>query len=130
MAKEVMSDAFYTDMVNTAFEVVNEFRQGVLALERRTPAAASGQPWDPDAPSISTYDVVGTVQAVDRRLVDGTTVLATDRLALLPAKALPANVVPAITDRLIIDGEPTTIKRVLRVPEAGIVIVYRLVVGS
>ena len=125
-----MSDAFYTDMVNTAFEVVNEFRQGTLALERRTPAATSGQPWDPDVPVATTYDVVGTVQAVDRRMVDGTTVLATDRMVILPTKSLPVNVVPAITDRLIIDGEPTTIKRVLRVPEAGIVIVYRLIVGS
>lgn len=124
-----MSDAFYRDMANTALGVINDFQQGVLALERRS-SVAGAEPWDPDVPTTQTLPVVGVVQSVDRRLVDGTSILATDRLAILPANALPANVVPQISDRLIIDGEPTTIKKVLRVPEAGIVIVYRLILGS
>jgi hypothetical protein len=124
-----MSDAFYRDMANTALGVINDFQQGVLALERRS-SVAGAEPWDPDVPTTQTLPVVGVVQSVDRRLVDGTSILATDRLAILPANALPANVVPQISDRLIVDGEPTTIKKVLRVPEAGIVIVYRLILGS
>lgn len=124
-----MSDAFYKDMANTALGVINDFQQGVLALERRS-SVAGPEPWDPGTPTTQTFPVVGVVQAIDRRLVDGTTVLATDRLAILPANSLPTDVIPQISDRLVVDGEPTTIKKVLRVPEAGIVIVYRLILGS
>jgi hypothetical protein len=124
-----MSDAFYKDMANVAHGVINDFQQGVLALERRSLVAGS-EPWEPGTATVQTFPVTGVVQAIDRRLVDGTSILATDRLAILPANSLPANVIPQISDRLIVDGEPTTIKKVIRVPEAGIVIVYRLVLGS
>ena len=124
-----MSDAFYKDMQNVALDVINDFQQGVLGLERRT-TVAGPEVWDPGTPTVQTFPVIGVVQAIDRKLVDGTTVLATDRLAILPAHSLPADVVPQISDRLVIDGEPTTIKKVIRVPEAGLVIVYRLVLGS
>jgi hypothetical protein len=124
-----MSDAFYADMANTALGVITDFQQGVLALERRTLVAGS-QPWEPEVPLTTVHPVIGVVQSIDRRLVDGTTVLATDRLAILPANSLPVDVAPQITDRLMVDGVPTTIKKVIRVPEAGIVIVYRLVLGS
>lgn len=124
-----MSDAFYADMANVALDVITEFQQGVLALERRTPVAGS-QPWEPDIPTTQLLPVVGVVQSVDRRYVDGTTVLATDRMAILPVNSLPANVVPQMSDRLMVDGEPTTIKKIVRVPEAGTIIVYRLILGS
>lgn len=124
-----MSDAFYQDMQKVALEVITGFQQGVLMLEKRT-LVAGENPWDPELPLTEVVAVVGVVQAVDRRYVDGTLVLATDRMAILPAKSLPASVIPEMTDRLIIDGEPTTIKKVLRVPEAGVIIVYRLILGS
>jgi hypothetical protein len=124
-----MSDAFYTDMANTALGVIKDFQQGLLTLERRS-LVAGAEPWDPGVPQVQSYSVIGVVQSIDRRLVDGTTVLATDRLAILPAHSLPANVAPLTSDVLVIDNEPTVIKKVLRVPEAGIVIVYRLVLGS
>lgn len=125
-----MSDAFYKDMANVALGVITDFQQGVLVLEKRTPVAGADQPWDPGTPTPQPFSVVGVVQAVDRRYVDGTLVLATDRMAIIPTDALPASVVPTMTDRLIIDGESTVIKKVLRVPEAGKTIVYRLILGS
>jgi hypothetical protein len=124
-----MSDAFYADMANTALGVIKDFQQGVLALERRS-LVAGAEPWDPGVPTVQSFPVIGVVQAIDRRLVDGTTVLATDRLAILPADSLPAGVIPQLSDRLVIDGEPATMKKILRVPEAGIIIVYRIVIGS
>lgn len=124
-----MSDAFYADMANTALGVIADFQQGALALERRTPAVGT-QPWEPGIPLTTVYPVIGVVQSVDRKLVDGTTVVATDRLAILPANSLPVNVEPQLSDRFMVDGIPTTIKKVIRVPEAGIVIVYRLILGS
>jgi hypothetical protein len=124
-----MSNAFYAEMADLALGIIDEFQQGVLALERRT-LVAGAEPWDPQLPTTQLIPVVGVVQSVDRRLVDGTTVLATDRMAILPANSLPVNVSPVMSDRLMIDGEPTTIKKVLRVPEAGITIVYRLILGS
>jgi hypothetical protein len=124
-----MSDAFYTEMANTALGIITEYQQGVLVLERRTPVAGA-QPWEPDVPTIETFPVVGVVQGIDRRLVNGTSVLNTDRMAIIPATSLPVNVQPLVSDRLIIDGIPTTIKQVIRVPEAGILIVFRLVIGS
>lgn len=124
-----MSDAFYAEMAGIALDVIDEFQQGVLALERRT-LVAGAEPWDPNVPTVLLFPVVGTVQSVDRRLVDGTTVIATDRMAIIPTNSLPVNVQPEIADRLIIDGEPTIIKKVLNIPAAGITIVYKLVLGS
>jgi hypothetical protein len=124
-----MSDAFYTDMAVTAHGIIDEFQQGTLKLERRTPVA-SPVPWDPAEPTAKMYPVVGVVRSVDRRYVDGTLVIATDRMATLPVKGLPVGVVPEMTDLLHVDGQPTTIKKVLRVPEAGIIIVYKLILGS
>jgi hypothetical protein len=123
------SDPFYSDMAGLALEIIDEFQQGVLELERQTPVEGD-KPWEPQAPDIQRFPVVGVVQAIDRRLVDGTTVLATDRLAILPVNSLPASVIPELSDVLIVDGTPTVIKKIIRVPEAGIVIVYRLVIGS
>lgn len=124
-----MSDAFYRDMANVALGVITDFQQGVLALEKWTPVAGA-EPWDPAAPTSQSFPVVGVVQAVDRRYVDGTTVLATDRMAILPADSLPVSIIPEMSDRLTVDGEPTTIKKILRIPEAGVTIVYRLILGS
>ena len=124
-----MSDAFYAEMADTALEVIDEFRQGVLLLDRRTPVKGP-QPWDPDVPTYQSFPVVGTVQAIDRRYVDGTTIVATDRIVIVPANSLPVSVVPQLGDRLTIDGVKNTIKRVIRVPEAGVIIVYRLIVGA
>src|SRR5262245_3909683 len=105
MATESMSDAFYADMANVALDVITEFQQGVLVLERRTPVAGT-EPWEPSASTTQLLPVVGVVQAIDRRYVDGTTVLATDRMAILPANSLPADVVPQLAARLMVDGEP------------------------
>jgi len=124
-----MSDAFYAEMAGIALDIIDEFQQGVLVLERRT-LVAGPEPWDPTTPSTQLFPVVGVVQSVDRRLVDGTTVIATDRMAIVPTNSLPVDVQPEISDRLKIDGEPAVIKKVLRVPEAGITIVYRLILGS
>ncbi len=123
-----MSDAFYKDMAKTALGVISDFQQGVLALERQT-LVAGAEPWDPEIPTFETFPFVGVVQAVDRRYVDGV-VVATDRMAIIPADSLPVSVVPSLNDRVLIDGVPTTIKRVIRVPEAGVIIVYRVVLGS
>lgn len=120
------SDPFYKDMAGVALDIIDEFQQGLLVLERRSPVAGS-IPWEPDAPTITTLPVVGVVRSVDRRYVDGTLVIATDRMATLPVNALPVGVAPQMGDVLIIDGERTTIKKVLRVPEAGVLIVYKLI---
>jgi hypothetical protein len=124
-----MSDAFYAEMADIALDIIDEFQQGVLMLERRT-LVAGAEPWDPSVPTTQQFPVVGTVQAVDRRLVDGTTVIATDRMAIIPTNSLPVNVRPEMSDRLVIDGEPAVIKKILTVPAAGIAIVYKLVLGS
>jgi len=124
-----MSAAFYQDMAQIANDIIGEFQQGLLALEWNT--AVGGVPWDPgDTPQVQSVYVKGVVQPIDRKLVDGMTVLATDRLAILPALDLPACVIPHVSDKLYIDGEPTIIQKVLRVPEAGVIIVYKLVLRS
>jgi len=124
-----MSAAFYQDMAQIANDIIGEFQQGLLALEWNTPVG--GVPWDPgDTPQVQSVYVKGVVQPIDRKLVDGMTVLATDRLAILPALDLPAGVIPHVSDKLYIDGEPTIIQKVLRVPEAGVIIVYKLVLRS
>ena len=125
-----MSDAFYQEMVGIAGDLITEYQQGVIALERRTQPPATPPEWDPPPSEVAQYPVVGVVRNVDRRFVDGTLVMATDRMATLPARSLPAGIVPQMTDVLYIDGEPTTIKKVIRVPEAGIIIVYKLILGS
>lgn len=124
-----MSAAFYQDMAQIANDIIGEFQQGLLALEWNTPVG--GVPWDPgDTPLVQSVYVKGVVQPIDRKLVDGMTVLATDRLAILPALDLPPGIVPSVSDKLYIDGEPTIIQKVLRVPEAGVIIVYKLVLRS
>jgi hypothetical protein len=124
-----MSDVFYKDMAGIALDIIDEFQQGTLALERRTPVAGAPE-WEPQPPQIDTYPVVGVVRSVDRRYVDGTLVMATDRMATVPAYSLPVGVVPNMADGLIVDGQPCTIKKMLKVPEAGVTIVYKMILGS
>jgi hypothetical protein len=57
-------------------------------------------------------------------------VIATDRQAMVPAYVMPEGVEPMMGDVLHVDGVPTTVKKVVRVPEAGIIIVYKLILGS
>jgi hypothetical protein len=124
-----MSDAFYTEMAGIAGDLITEYQQGTATLEKRTPVAGM-PPWEPGAFTATIYAVVCVVRSVDRRFVDGTLVLATDRMAMVPATALPDGVEPQANDVVHVDGRPTTIKKVIRVPEAGIIIVYKLILGS
>jgi hypothetical protein len=125
-----MSDAFYNDMVGIAGDLITEYQQGTMLLERRTQPPATPPEWNPPPPELQQYPIVGVARNVDRRFVDGTLVMATDRMVTFPARSLPVGIEPQMTDVLYVDGAPTTIKKVIRVPEAGIIIVFKLILGS
>lgn len=112
--------SFYDDMKIVASGVIAEFAQGVIQFERTTPG--SGPAYDPGEPAITPYTVSGTVKGVSRKYVDGTQILQSDLQVTIPGDV---GFVPAMTDRIIIDGRSyNEIVSIKAIPPAGTAVVF------
>lgn len=114
----------YAEIALTAHELLAEFgTAGKLSYSEQ-----SGD-YNPETGDYNTttveIDVVGCVFPVDQKMIDGTTVLATDEQALLSAFGLDeVNSSWALT----LNGKAHTIIRAQRLAPAGLPVLHTLIV--
>ncbi len=136
-----MAENFYQDMQDTASGILDEFAQGSLQLEQKISPddVDPDRPWAPvPAPVTGVWQLSGAMRTVDRRFVDGTLVVATDSQATVAVRARRLNqdpepveeITPQMGALLVVDGESRVIKKIVRIPEAGTVVAWVLVVAS
>ena len=115
---------FYTELAATVQEVLAEF--GSPGQVTRTEQSGTYNPdtGDYDATTV-TQDCTAVVFPIDQKLVDGTTVLATDETAYLSAVGLTT---PKPADRLVWNGKTYTIMRVENLAPAGTSVLVTLIV--
>ena len=135
-----MSDAFYAEMQEVATEVIGEFQQGEIKLETVTETVGD-EPWIVGSSTI-TYVLSGVAKPVDRKFVDGTLVVATDIEVVCSVRAtrthidgaqltpVVADIDPHMDDWVIVDTKRRKVKKVRRIPEAGTVVAYGLVISG
>jgi len=111
----------YARMQQTATRLLDRFQQGVVQLVRVTPGAPDpATPWEPGAPTQTTYPLDATVSRVSEKYVDGTLIVATDNQVMF---AVP-EVAPSLADKLVIDGSVQVMKDLRPIPGAGVTVAY------
>lgn len=119
-----MSD-FYGEMAELASEVLAEFSQGEITITKPGIETPGPNPWDPPVTSSPViYSLDATAKPVSEHLINGTTIVATD--TEIVSAVFGADPDPA--DQMEIDGKPVTIIKVMRIPAAGTVVAWRIVV--
>jgi hypothetical protein len=108
---------------------------GVVTLTRTIPRTPDPlTPWIPGTPETEVYSLDARVDGVSADRVDGTTILATDLMAIASPAAIlagvPIDIVPRMTDTLQIDGVSKTIKKIEAVPAAGDAALFHIFIGS
>lgn len=121
-------------LIENAAEMIAD-RAETVTLTRTTRAAPADQtPWIPGAATTTTYTFGAFVKGVSAKHVDGTTVLATDRLVIAPPQATLDGVVvdlePVMTDILQIGGRDAVIKKIEAKKDGGAVAKYNIFVAS
>lgn len=118
--------AFYEEMQDVADELLAEFGQGSVAV---VPAAASiadpNRPWDKTLTPGTPVPVDATVSKVDRKFINGTTIVENMDMVILPGAT-------AVTeqDKLSVDGKLRKIVKVFPVPAAGVPAVLKAVLEN
>lgn len=116
-----MAEEFYTRMQGVAAGLLARFSQGNVALVRTTRTAVDPvKPWVGGAETTATYPLNAVVRTVEKKYIDGTLIEGSEVQATFP----PISVEPKLSDRLSVDGRVRAIKRIIRIPEAGIAVVY------
>ena len=116
---------FYEEMADVASEVLAEFHQGVIILSKTVPGEPDAStPWIPGEPVTVAHTLNATAKPVSEEFINGTTIVATD--IEITAAVFGADPDPA--DQMEIDGQPMTIIEVMRIPAAGTVVVWKLIV--
>jgi len=111
----------YARMQQTATRLLDRFQQGVVQLVRVNPGAPDpATPWEPGAPTETTYPLDATVSRVAEKYVDGTLIVATDNQVIF---AVP-EVTPTLADKLVIDGMVLAMKDIRPIPAAGTPVAY------
>jgi len=116
--------SFYDEMQGVATELLDEFNQGTLRYIH--PGEPTGPAYDPQPGLPTAYDVDGVVRGVSQQYVDGSYVLATDQQATISVFGRE----PTAEGVLEVDGNDRQIVRVDRLPGAGTVVAYRLIIRS
>ena len=113
----------YSDMQETATELLTEFNQGVIKLIKVVDG--TGPSYDPGDPTETEFDLVGTVRGVESKYVDNKLILESD---LQVTVAVHATQVPEMSDKISIDGKIVDIVKIMPVPPAGVIVVNRIFV--
>lgn len=113
----------YAGIQETATELLTEFNQGEIKLIKITDG--TGPSYDPGDPTKTEFDLVGTVRGVEAKYVDDKLIFESDlqvTVAVLSAQ------VPAMPDKINIDGKEFDIIKIMPIPPAGVTIVNRIFV--
>ena len=107
-----------------ATDLLSEFdeRSGdrVIQLERTETT------WNPTTGAPTLYPLLGTVLGVAKEYIDGTTILATD----LTVRCGVFDVEPDMSGKVIIDGKPHDIIRIMPKPAAGTTVAWELIIRA
>lgn len=116
---------------------IKKYGSGTVTLTRATRAAP-----DPSTPHIpgevtgvEFYTLDARVDGVAAEFIDGTTIVATDRMVIASPKATDTNgaivdIVPRQSDTLTVDGAVKVIKKIEAVPAAGPAARFHIFVAS
>ena len=115
---------FYTDMQSVASDIFAEFAQGTVQYVTQTPVSGA-TPDDPGQPTETTTTINATTSPVQTRYVDGTHVVTSDVQVMFPGDA---PVTPTMEGWVTIDGVRHHIVSIMRVPPAGTVLSWTLIV--
>jgi hypothetical protein len=136
----------YGLMAKTTDRLMKRFKQGVVTLTRTTAGTPdSATPWEPvvDRVDIYTLDATASAITVDQataKLIDGTTILASDivitagpKMTLVSTDGVPTvgaeiDMIISPLDVVAIDGAPVAVVKVMRVTPAGVALVWKFVV--
>lgn len=119
---------FYSEMADTAAELLAEFGQAVTLTES-TPGTYDPAQSKPAAPDVTTQTAVGVVREYSSRSIDGTLIQAGDRLLIVGPKTTAGQALsePTVESTLTLaDGSVWTVKRVEAMNPAGTALAYRL----
>lgn len=118
---------FYDEMADMVLEVLmpdadGGLGQGVVSLKRVTTAPSDPDtPWIPGAEAVTTYPLKAAVKRLHQRYEGGVLIVQTGDMVTF---AVP-EVVPSITDKLVIDGVERAITNLTPVPGAGTVVAWK-----
>jgi hypothetical protein len=116
---------FYDEMQGVATEILGEFKQGIIKLVvPGSPVQVSPplEPWQDEPVGEPIAHILrAVVKGIDQRFVDGTTVLASDKMVTF---AVPP-VTPTMAHRIDIDGDLHAIEHIEALPAAGTTVAYR-----
>ena len=119
-----MSKFDYGKMQATATKLFSKFNQGVIQYEQQ--GAVTGPAWNPTTGAPTLYPLLGTVLGVSEKYIDGTTILSTD----LSVKCGVFDVKPGMSGKVIIDGKPHDIIKIMSKPAAGTTVAWELIVRA
>lgn len=136
----------YGRMANTADRLMKRFKQGVVTVARTTPGTPDeDEPWIPVVDQVDVYTLNATTASVTvdqatAKLIDGTTILATDLVLTAgpkmthtstddePADGAEIDTIIGPLDVVAIDGKAVTVVKVMRVTPTGVAIVWKFIV--
>jgi hypothetical protein len=116
---------FYDDMADMAQEVLapeeqDGLGQGVVQLKRVT-LGTPPEEWMPAPETVETWPLSAAVKRLHQRYENGVLIVETGDMVTF---AVPA-VVPAITDKLVIDGAERVISNLTPIPAAGSPVMWK-----
>lgn len=138
----------YAKFQKTATRLIGKWKQGRVTVIRVTqaeppPDHPSWEPWTGET-TTQVYELDAVVKGVSAKLIDGTTVIASDQELVCSHKmtlvetvvgdddpvvsSTPVPFDASLLDTLNIDGRPVTIMRDLTVPGAGVPVAHRYVI--
>lgn len=115
--------SIYDEMQTLAKSVLKDFKQGVIQLAHRVPAA--GPIDEPGEPTEIIYDLDATAKGASYKFVQSGLALATD---LMVTAAVVDGVTPSSADFIVIDGVRYKIVQFLPPPAAGTNVVWKFIV--
>jgi hypothetical protein len=113
----------YGRMQSTATRLLDRFNQGNIVLTKVVTAPGPNE-WTPGESTPAPHTLKATAKGVSAEYIDGTTIVATD--LEITAAAFAAE--PDMADTLTIDGKAVQVLRIIRLPAAGTLVAWKILV--
>lgn len=110
----------YAKFQKKADKLLTKWKQGVVQLRRITTTPGPNE-WDPPTETPVTYPLKATVKRLHQRYEGGVLIVETGDMVTF---AVP-EVVPVLTDTLVIDGQERAITNLTPIPPAGTVVAWK-----
>lgn len=115
--------SIYDEMQGVAVELFDEFQQGSIKYVELQ-AVEGSTPDDPGDLVRVEYALTATARPVSTKYIDGSHIVQSDKQVSLPGGGIE----PQMSGFLLIDEVQHKIIGIKRIPEAGVAIVYILIV--